>query len=144
MRHETAADRAIERATADVLEGVWLCKLVRLPPLCPMDYYAERGGNLVALVEIKCRARELAAYPAVWIDAHKWWAMRDAARGLHTRALFAVRCADVIAWCDLETVDGVRTWIGGRDDRGDANDRDLIVCIPKHHFGVLPLPEEDW
>jgi len=143
MRYETATNRADERATADVLEPVWHCKLRRLPPLSPVDYYAERDDRLVALVEIKCRERPLSAYPVVWIDAHKWWMMRDAAEGFHTRALFVVRCSDVILYCDLESVDGapgVRTWVGGRTDRNDANDRDLIVCIPREHFHTVPLP----
>lgn len=138
MRYETDADRANERAVAADLEAAWSCRLVPLPPLCPVDYFAERDRALLALVEVKCRARPWADYPVVWLDFYKWALMRAEAHRLHTRPLLVVRCHDVTEWVDLDTVDDVTTTIDGRTDRGDPNDLDLIVCLPKRHFREVP------
>lgn len=136
--YDITADLANQRAVAKVLERAWNLRLAEFPEFHPVDYYAERSGRLVALVEIKCRARPFADYPVVWCDLHKFWRMTDAARGIHTRALFVVRCHTDIVFCDLAAIDGSTVIVDGRDDRDDPNDHDPIICIPKRHFTVVP------
>jgi Holliday junction resolvase-like predicted endonuclease len=141
---ETAEDRVHEQEVVDVLAPIWHCEFARFPiARAPFDFIAHRGGVALSLVEVKCRTRLLAGLPFLWINAHKWYDLREHANVWEVRPLYVARFRDAIAWVDLHTVDVTSPRVTGRKDRGDPDDLDLALRIPREHCNVIPLPAQD-
>lgn len=135
-RHCTPDDARHEREIADTLERVWTG--YTLHPFAihdPVDYWAERSGQMVAVVEIKQRTCTATAFADTWLPARKYWALRERAVGHGVVALYVVRfaCGSVL-WIDVATVDARRLRIVDQTDygrsNGSARDCEPVIEIP--------------
>ena len=127
--YETAADQSRERQIVDKLCERFGMKAVKLPQFQDIDFALMRGDAVWGVVEIKCRKKH---YPQMFLSLHKVQGLRAyAASGLQARVIFATPEGLFAKKIGPLEVDG---WIGigGRKDRGDEIDTELLV-----HFGDL-------
>ena len=110
---QTAADRDNEATVATIIEGKWNCNIRRFGVLSPIDWFAERNGRLVGVLEVKSRTHPSDKFPTVFLNVRKWLALRLASIGLGCPALFVVRFTDCVRWVAINDVDGTQNTIGG-------------------------------
>ena len=133
--YESSEDIQREQSVAAAAAIRWGCEARKLPKAYQLDWAFFRG-TLKAWCEIKCRNTAHAAYPTLLLSAHKW---ND---GLTFAERFSVPFILLIKWRD-----GIRYWevtdikpevqVGGRKDRGDAQDIEPCVHLPKELFKQL-------
>lgn len=125
--YESAADRANQRAVADLLAALWCCEAGPCPKHYRVDYAMRRGQDVIALVEVKCRTYQR---PTYWVSLHKWTELLALAETTGIPAFLAVH----FAGHGLYVLPAVRrSWrviYAGRTDRGDAQDVEPMVEIP--------------
>jgi len=136
--YETKTDVANERQIADQLERAWSCSLMKLSkPLSNVDMVAVRDGRVVALVEIKRRkytSGQIQAWGGYMISLDKIKEGLAYSRAAGLPFILAVGLADgtFTIRVDDATPDVVR--IGGRSDRGDAKDIEVVVLYDMQRF----------
>jgi len=131
IRYETAADRGREAAFAHVLEQSWKCTLVKLPDRFSLDYAAQRNGEIVSFIEIKCRNTNSWTYDSTMIDWYKWMAAWELTQSTRKPCILAVRFQDcAMYYPKLGIGEGVSYKIGGRNDRGNPQDKSIEAYIP--------------
>lgn len=133
--YEGQGDRDAERVISDALRRSWRCDLQPTPTLAPVDYLARRDGKLVALVEIKARKNTMGAYPTYMISASKLLTMRSLSEMLGVPSIIVVGWSDKIGWAAPDNVTDLT--VGGRSDRGDSRDKELVAHIPISSFRVI-------
>jgi hypothetical protein len=109
----SSADSSAERAVGKLLEAAWGCSIRSFGALSPIDWYAERHGRLVGLIEIKARSHRLDRYPTVFLNVRKWLALQLGACGLGCPALYVVKFEDGVCWIEVTNVDAKEHSIGG-------------------------------
>ena len=131
--YETTADREREADIAATLADAWRCQLIPMPPKTPFDYAAARGGKVQALVEIKTRTNHANKYPTYMISAEK--INECLTRSINWRVPFylVVSFQDQIMFWSGKSM-GFSLEIGGRQDRGDSQDIELVYQIPMTEF----------
>lgn len=138
--YDTTRQDAAERAAAAELAKHWGCKVARFPRFCPVDYFAHKDGELRALIEVKCRTHRIAEYPTLILDAHKWLTVTQAALGFRVWPVLLVQFADALAFADLSRTPIDHVSMGGRSDRGDTLDSDLVVHLAVASFRRIVVP----
>lgn len=133
--YETAGDRSAQERVAQALRAALQCDLDPTPPLSPVDYIARRSGALCGLVEVKVRRTPMRAYPTYMIALSKLAAMQSLAMVAGVPAILAVGWSDAIGWVKPEGITDVTG--GGRQDRGDRRDQELVAHIPIEKFRVI-------
>lgn len=106
-------DEAHEREVANQIEAAWSCHLRPFGRLSPLDWYAERHGRLVGVLELKSRSHASTTYPTVYLNVRKWLALQLAAIGLGVPALFVVRFTDTVKWTRIGMPETSTATIGG-------------------------------
>lgn len=134
---ETPADRRREAAAAARLEAAWGVTAVRFPARHETDYFLERGGELVGLLEIKCRTTRFRGYPRFMLDWHKWSANVRAGHALMVRPFLMGAFTDGDHFLDMSATPLAGRGINGRTDRDDRLDRDLVVYLDWSQFWPL-------
>lgn len=127
--YETAADQSRERLIVDRVCERFGMKAVKLPQFRDIDFALVRGEVVWGVAEVKCRNKH---YPQMFLSLHKVQALRNyAAAGLQARVIFATPQGVFTKKIGPLEIDG---WIGigGRTDRGDNKDQELLV-----YFGDL-------
>jgi hypothetical protein len=109
----TPEDHASEDLAARVIEAAWKCKLHRFPHYHGVDWYAERAGSMVAVLELKTRSHSSTKHETVWLNVRKWLALGMARIGLGVPSLFVVQFTDELRYVDLVDVDGHQHRIAG-------------------------------
>jgi hypothetical protein len=119
----TAEDQANEKDVAGRLARAWGCRLHQFGVLSPVDWFAERDGRLVGVLELKSRTHEAGRHPTVFLNVRKWLALHLCATGLGVPALFVVRFTDSLMWVpvsdvptDVVKVSGCRSVVKSRSD----------------------------
>lgn len=135
MIRETAEDRAAQEHIAEQVSAAWLCDVKPFPPLSEVDYYLEREGAMVAVLEVKHHLRRR---PLVLISARKWLALWEVSHRCHVPALIAIGYPDGVAVAEVHPRSIERVGQGGRTDRGAVHDVELCVW-----FRVAPLRVRD-
>lgn len=131
MRYENEHDRENAREVAAVLEAEWNCRLRPFAPFTAVDYWAERAGEMFAVVEIKARTCTRDAFPTTWLPLRKHLALTNAAALYDVRAVYAVRFVDGrVCYVDLVDVDGRAREVVYQRHIRDARDIEPVVCIP--------------
>ncbi len=128
-RYESEGDRRLELEVIETVAGLAKLSPWKLPPLAHADFALNRGGRTVALAEVKVRRRH---FEPLFLSLEKVLELqRYAAAGIKCRVLFATPAGIFSKAIEPGSVGG---WIapGGRSDRGDRSDRELMV-----HFGDL-------
>lgn len=131
-------DRRNEREVASAVEKAWRCRVVSFGALSPVDWFAERDGRLVSILELKSRTHPHDKYPTVFLNVRKWLALSLGAVGLGCPALFVVRFADGVYWVRLSDVDAGRNKVGGCSRFvKNANDVEPVIDVPVSSLRAL-------
>jgi hypothetical protein len=138
--YETDQDRQLEADVGKTLSVLWGCSLIRMKRACVIDYAIKRSGEIVAVMEIKCRTytyEKLHSMGGLILSAHKMQSAK-AWRDTHNVAfVLALGLPDGVYTFSIKTED---EWpffpliIAGRHDRGDAQDIEPCVVIPMERF----------
>ena len=129
--YESEADRSRERAVIeDVCAVAGGFKAVKLKEFSKVDFALMRGPAVKMLCEVKVRDRH---YPQMFLSLEKVQALRNyaAATGIAARVIFATPKGIFAKKIGPLEIDG---WVGlgGRTDRGDPDDVEMVV-----YFGPL-------
>lgn len=136
----TKGDEAAEQDVAREIERAWDCTLHKFGMLSPIDFYAERKGQVVGMVEVKSRSHSTTDYPSVFLNVRKWLALQMAAVGMNVQAVFVVRFTDETRFIDMRDVDASRMRIGGVGREravSSRSDREPIIEVPVAKMAVL-------
>ena len=126
--YETSQNRAAEQEVVDRLSKAWQASIVRFPKLAKVDRLVFSGGMARGWLEIKCRKNRVDAYPTYMISARKiqdGLALSDTTK---IPFILVVSWLGDIRWIKVESMYPTRS--GGRVDRGDAQDIELVCDIP--------------
>lgn len=135
-KYETSGDRANESKVAELLEGKWNAKAVKLPIRYFLDYGLFRDGVLVAVVEIKCRTCRSDTFPTAMICATKRVHANQLSLSLNVPCLLVVEYVDCMKYIDF-AMQPDQIKIGGRTDRGDPQDVGIMVHYNIERMGGL-------
>lgn len=139
--YETSEDREAEHELAIQVARTWGRRALMLPRKFPVDVAFESKGRIVSLAEIKIRTNKASAYDTYMISAHKWSTMIEFSRNLVKTVNLIVKwgCGTV----GYLTITGAEfhLGIGGRSDRNDSDDTELVAQIPIKQFNRIKIPE---
>jgi hypothetical protein len=131
--YETVADRLREGDVREYIMDKYECNYVQSGRLAIVDGYLHRtNGDLVAVVEIKCRNNAYNKYPTYMISANKWRNGLRLADDHGVIFLLVVGFTDGIYVTKMKENYEVKR--GGRYDRGDSMDVEDCVYIPMSDF----------
>lgn len=132
-------DKDREEKTRIEVEAAWSCQLHSFGPLCPIDWWAEKDGRMVGVLELKSRNHEIDKYPTVILNVRKWIALSMASLGLAVPAIAAFRFMDdSVRWIKLTKVDASRHRIMTSGQRWQTeNDREPVIDIPLDDLRAL-------
>lgn len=124
-------DRANEDEVRTVLEKAWNCSIRSFGRLSPVDFYAERHGRLVGVLELKSRTHESTRYATVFLNVRKWMALQMAGMGLGCPALFVVRFTDGLRYILVDAVDATQVRMGGGNRKVSSHtDIEPVIEVP--------------
>jgi hypothetical protein len=146
MGLQTEQDVLNEDLAAASVEEYYRVKLVTLADYDHVDRYAVRDKRIVALFEIKTRDKSYKQYNSMFFALRKWEDM------FHTSLTFRVPGFLIAQWEDFLGAVNIfdactplqgATWpvplvMGGRRDRGFANDYEPMICVPWEKFEEIP------
>ena len=141
--YESANDRRRQDDAIRALALATASEAVATPRLAGWDYEMQRNGKCMALVEVKCRTCRSDTYPTYMLALHKAHRLRQASSDRNVRGVLLVAWTDRIGWLRLDGMD-VKSWIvtiGGRTDRSDPADVEMVVEFPIHQFSTLVTKE---
>jgi hypothetical protein len=128
---QTEEDRRNEEEVAAACAAVWHCRIGRFGALSPVDWYGERDGRLVGVLELKARGHALDHYPTVFLNVRKWLALTLAAVGLGCPAIFVVKFTDGVYWAPLSKIDATQHRIAGcAHIVKNGNDIEPVIEVP--------------
>jgi hypothetical protein len=133
-RYERPADLTVERKVAAQLERKGI-KLHKLPVSYRLDFAMFKNGKLKGWAEIKARRNNHDRYPTLLISLGKVMAARQLADVSGTRSILLVQYLDGLYWCDFASAFEIR--MGGRYDRGDADDVEPVAHFPMEAFTIV-------
>jgi hypothetical protein len=113
MIFQNEEDQKNERSVAERVEAAWGCSLRQFGKLAPLDWYAERHGRLVGLLELKSRTHAHDKFGTTFLNIRKWFALTMGAAGLGVPGIFVVKFTDGIWWKPIAEVDATQHKIGG-------------------------------
>jgi hypothetical protein len=134
--YESSEDRSREQEVAKLVEERWGVVAQKMPMRYEFDYMLMRSSpsRQVAIMEVKCRLKK---YDTLLISMQKVVTMQMYHQQFNVPAVLAV------SWPNEEPMytllEPARTskyeveW-GGRDDRGDDQDKEPVIHIPVEHF----------
>ena len=140
--YEKDEDRTKEQIIFQMLAKKLNCVCITTPKLSRIDrLICTKKGKLKALVELKVRTNKHDTYPTYMLSAAKYRKMLSLADALKVDALLLVRYTDKTRIVKLEEEYQIN--IGGRTDRGDAQDMEECIYIPIKNFVDLDIGGKD-
>jgi hypothetical protein len=128
--YETAQDRANEEEIATLLAERYNAKAIKAKRLYGLDWFFERDGYVVGMVEIKVRNYASTDFNTYMISADKIARIRMLSSVSGIPSFLFVAWTDTVGYINLaDTPD--YTAIGGRRDRGDPQDIEVLL-----HYSV--------
>lgn len=141
--YESAVTRAAEEALARAVADAWRAQAVKIgATVYPVDYALVRDGRVAALAEFKCRRYPLAKLDRMggfMLSLHKWIAIVQHAEAGGVPVFLVIEDGDGAVWWHRPRGaehDGVV--MGGRKDRGDAQDIEPVILLRASRFTSLP------
>ena len=136
--YESANDLKNEEAVKKFIEDKHGVTLEKLPIKYRLDYAAFTDGLVTSFIEVKCRTFERNKYPSAMLSADKFMAAQTLMSTFDLPAHLVVRWTDCVGLFQFRNADPARYLsMGGRSDRGDAQDKDICVFIPVEAFTIL-------
>lgn len=134
--YETDRDKAIEEATAQAfrLSLVPHCELVECPQFAAADRLIISRGTWLMMLECKRRHRLFDDPRPVELSLAKVLNLRHGSRAFRVPALFVVAFDDRLAYLDLDKTPHSSTREGGRYDRGDPRDIEILAEYRTENF----------
>lgn len=138
-RYETQRDRDREARTASkwasAFNGVTVEKL---PHGHDADFLATDSRGKEALVEIKTRTCTSTHYPTYHVSADKLKRLRKSAEAAGQDAILVVEWRDRVGYISVKTyLDNASLKEGGRWDRGDRHDVEIMAHVPIRLFKFI-------
>ena len=134
--YETEEDRANQQRVADALAAQWSCEVMKMPDQHAVDYLFGNAHGAM-WVEIKKRNVTSTKYKTLMIDKKKLEAGLSHSNGTGFPFGLVVHWNDGVFFVRVDNLQRYFIDVGGRVDRGDANDTDLVVHIPTTEFKRL-------
>jgi len=143
--YENEASLKSEASTAFEVEKAWKSNLIKLPMKNRIDFLMKRksDGEPKAFIEVKNRACKRHKYQTFMISLEKW------VTGLAFESTTTLPFIIVVNWDDeigylkcSDHIAGISVNMGGRTDRGDAQDIEPVVHIPIYLFKTLVTHNE--
>ena len=136
--YETEEDRKIAREIADKVALFHCYKVEERPEAAVFDFVFLVGDEVMAMVEVKERGHKYGDFPTLMIDLHKiqagkFWTYESTARYW---LIIQWKCGKIGIY-EPRPGDILGVSVGGREDRGDTLDRDLVIHIPIDKFRIL-------
>jgi hypothetical protein len=132
--YETGEDLDREREVAAHFGGLTNSIPVKLPISSHADYLMVRDREAKAVVEVKCRTNHRLAYGTYMISQHKF-------DGLSSWERYGLTPILLVSWKDsvgyVKLPCPHQKSIGGRTDRGDAQDIEAVVHIAISEFKLI-------
>jgi len=122
---------AAQREVAQGLAKRWKCEIHDFPPLCPIDWYSERYGRMVSLLELKCRYFASNKYPTTFLSVNKWFHLMRGSDAFGIPAIYVVRFTDGACWVPVRQIEA-------RHQRVITNkegNREPVIDVPVNQFG---------
>ena len=126
--YETSSNRMAEQEVVDRLSVAWKATILSLPKLAKVDRLIISDRKVRGWLEIKCRKNKADAYPTYMISARKIQDGLSLSEATKLPFILVVSWLGDIRWIKVESMYPTRT--GGRVDRGDAQDIELVCDIP--------------
>lgn len=132
--YESAQNKTAERKVITALSSTigGDTQFVKLKDLAVFDYMAISDGTPCALIEIKARNNAADKYPTLLISERKIKEGLEVATKLKMPFILIVSWLDDVRWVRVKEVYPVA--VGGRYDRGDAQDIERVCHIPVGDF----------
>lgn len=108
-----ADDEKNEQTIADLLSTAWKCNVTSFGILSPIDWFAERDGRVIGLLELKSRTHDTAKHETVFLNVRKWLALSLGAIGMNVPSIYVVRFTDAVRWIEIASVDARNVKMGG-------------------------------
>jgi hypothetical protein len=137
--YETSADRANEKDLACSLGLLWNAMPVELPKQYMVDWAFQRGKEIAAFCEIKCRRVNSDTYPSLILSLAKWMRMVDLSKATGLPVFLIVKYADGLVKIIKADRMRQRVIVGGRSDRNDSQDMEPVVEIFNEELKCLKL-----
>lgn len=132
--YETEEDLGRELKAARYFGSVTDSVPVKLPINAHADFMMVRDGEAKAVVEIKCRNNSRLAYDTYMISQHKYEGLLSW-EGFGLKPILLVSWTDSVGFISLPCAHTKS--IGGRRDRGDAQDIETVVHIGISNFRLI-------
>jgi hypothetical protein len=136
-RYESPEDLKNERRIADYVENKFGIILRKMPDQYYVDFMAfNTAGEPIGVMEMKRRNNPVDQYTTLDLGLKKW---NHGSRFFHENALpfsFVVRFNDGVYFYKYQPDDNKNFLIkwGGRKDRGDRQDEEPMVKIPRRRL----------
>jgi hypothetical protein len=128
---KTQEDEATQQEVADLVSKTLNCNLRSFGALSPIDWYCNRGGRIIGVLEFKARTHATTTYPTVFLNIRKWLALLLAATGMGVPAYYMVKFTDKLLWINIADVDASKVKLGGcQRVVKSRNDREPVIEIP--------------
>jgi len=134
--YESQNDRNNEQAIIAVVESKWHCKAQKLKKRLELDFALIRNGKIVAFAEVKQRNVLHDTYKTFAISLHKWLKAKELSEACKIPVFFVIGYKDGIRWVKHDLTE-YEMFMGGRTDRGDAQDVEPMIHIPIKQFSWL-------
>lgn len=131
--YETDADRDRELATITAVADRLGLEVKTMPRRYPVDFMLTKGKGARYFAEVKCRKCERQTYPTFMLGLAKYIGMITLQEQTGVPTIIVVGWKDLIGMLRLP-VPNLRIEVGGRTDRGDAQDVEPVVQIPTDLF----------
>jgi hypothetical protein len=139
---KTAADEEAEAHVARLVEAAWGCRLNSYGLLAAIDWWAERDGRIVGVLELKARSHPSDRYPTVFLNHRKYTALRRSELDTGVPSIFVVRFTDRVLFAFVRDIDARNLRIGGtREQVKSRNDREPVIEVPVASMRALQAPE---
>ncbi len=135
-RYESYADRAAQERIIQRLQTITGLTAHSMPDRYPVDAALAQGKQLIAFVEIKARDHAYMAFATYILSLAKWASVQRLAEFGAAKTILVVKWTDDTRYCVLPDY-GLEVTMGGRDDRGDAQDMEPVAHIPIDQFRPL-------
>lgn len=121
---------------------LWGCQIIKLPYKDWVDCIALKKGEVTFILEIKCRTNSMKEYSTYMLSAGKIAHGLMYANLARVHFILAVQFTDAEMFCDITSLDAsmekiIKYGVGGRTDRGDPQDIEMVGYIPMDRFSPV-------